>query len=434
MEGVPVTRIASRVLMQKEADPVLDCLKPTLIVPHYKDSARGSRKQERHGDNLKQPQSSAMVSPKALLSMVSQPLAQVLPIWSRQCRDPAAGQADTEILLQRIVDASAANVAAFDEAGDLLYASRAWRLFAEQNGFGTAKQAFGLHHLRACNEFPRREGRGLAEAIQQVLRGQHLEFHQEYVFEGATTTKWFLVRAARLDMLGGFRVLVTLEDMTRQRQAEEELRNIGGRLINAQEEERSHVARELSQRLAMLSIEIEQLRQKIPAKDKDLARHVQQVWSQTQELCSEVHRLSYQLHPYKLDHLGLSAAIKCLCEELSEHQDLRIKFQQKGFPVTLPPNITLCIFRVAQESLHNIMKHSGAHEARVLLTKTSEVLRLRVVDKGCGFDIEQAKTKKRLGLISMRERLRLVGGEIAIRSQPSKGTEIDVLVPLQGRV
>ena len=77
------------------------------------------------------------------------------------------------------------------------------------------------------------------------------------------------------------------------------------------------------------------------------------------------------------------------------------------------------------------MKHSGAHEARVLLTKTSEVLRLRVVDKGCGFDIEQAKTKKRLGLISMRERLRLVGGEIAIRSQPSKGTEIDVLVPLK---
>jgi len=217
-------------------------------------------------------------------------------------------------------------------------------------------------------------------------------------------------------MYSGF--WLTLEDITRRKLAEEELRHLGGRLIRAQEEERSRVGRDLhddlGQRLAIFSMELEQLRRKIPGERDDLTSSVKTLMTRAQDLASDIHRLSYQLHPFKLDTLGLSAAIKSLCEEISDRRDLKIKFQQKGFPVALPPDITLCIFRIAQEALHNIVKHSGAREAKLVLTKTAEAIRFRVVDRGYGFDIEAAKMKKRLGLLSMRERLRLVGGEISI--------------------
>ncbi len=346
-------------------------------------------------------------------------------------------QLDSEALLERIVSACASNVAAFDETGAILYVSRAWLVFAEQNGFTSVKDAYGLYHLQTCQDSAASraiEGASLKESVQRIIDGRHAEIHEEYVFNGPTTTKWFLMRAARIDMRGGFRALVTLQDITRRRKAEEELRNIGGRLINAQEEERSRLARELhddlSQRLALLAIGIEQLGQKVPESQSGLRSCVQHLWTQTNELCSDIHTLSYQLHPFKLDHLGLSAAIKSLCEELSGHQGLKIRFQQKGFPAELPEDVTLCVFRIAQESLHNVIKHSGARDAQVTVTRTAGAVRLRISDEGCGFDIEFAKTKKRLGLISMKERLRLVGGEISIHSQPAKGTQIDVLVPV----
>jgi signal transduction histidine kinase len=157
---------------------------------------------------------------------------------------------------------------------------------------------------------------------------------------------------------------------------------------------------------------------------------VEQLSQTTQELVADIHRLSYQLHPFKLDQLGLSASIEILCAELAEHQALKVRFRQQGLPVELPDDATLCVYRIAQESLHNVVKHSGATEAEVVLSMTRDAVRLRVTDNGSGFDLELAKGKKRLGLISMRERLRLVEGRVSIRSQPGQGTQIDAFIPL----
>lgn len=367
--------------------------------------------------------------------MVLEPELPTTPRWDglRQPKQPA-----NEKFLQRVVDACAANVVALDETGAVLHASRAWRIFAAKNGFQTVEGSYGLDALQGCNETAGivRAKNGFAHDVRQIIKGLHAEIQKEYIFKGAHATKWFLVRAAKLDMPGmpGFRILVTLEDITRRKLAEEELRHVGGRLIKAQEEERSRVGRDLhddlSQRLAVFSMELEQLRRQIPEERDDLSSSVRNLMTRAQELASDVHRLSYQLHPFKLDTLGLTTAIKSLCEEISDRRDLKIKFQQKGFPAALPPDITLCLFRIAQEALHNIVKHSGAREAKLVLTKTSEAVRFRVLDRGFGFDIEAAKMKKRLGLLSMKERLRLVGGEISIRSRPSEGTQIDVLIPL----
>jgi PAS domain S-box-containing protein len=227
-------------------------------------------------------------------------------------------------------------------------------------------------------------------------------------------------------------------DISERKRAEESLKYLGSRLIAAQEEERKRVARELhddlSQRLAVLSIELEQLGQKIE-KPASLRKRFHRLQLQAQEISSDLHRLSYKLHPSKLDHLGLAAAVKSLCDEVSLVQNgkLKVHFHQSGLPADLPKDTTLCIFRVSQEILRNCVKHSGAEFVQVVLTKRDHDIRLAISDNGCGFDTRSEVMEKGLGFISMQERLRLAGGEIQIYSQPGRGTRIDASVPLNGR-
>lgn len=223
-------------------------------------------------------------------------------------------------------------------------------------------------------------------------------------------------------------------DVSERKRAEEALKDVGGRLIAAQEEERRRVARELhddfNQRLAVLSIELEQLGQKLQ-KQVPLHRTVQRLQTQAQEIAAELHQLSYKLHPSKLDHLGLAAAVRSLCSELTESKKLKVEFHQSGFPATLDKDVTLCVFRIAQEGLRNCVKHSGAESARVVLTKNRNAVRLVVSDNGCGFNTKTALMEKGLGFISMKERLHLLGGEINVYSRPLRGTRIEVSVPLK---
>ena len=224
-------------------------------------------------------------------------------------------------------------------------------------------------------------------------------------------------------------------DISERKRAKEALKFLGSRLIAAQEEERKRVARELhddlSQRLAVLSIELEQLGQKIE-KPRNLRRCFHRLQLQAQEISNDIHRLSYRLHPSKLDHLGLAAAVKSLCEEISlvQGNKLKVHFHQSGFPTDLPKDTTLCIFRIAQEVLRNCVKHSGAEFIQLVLTKTDHAIRLAISDNGCGFDTRSDVMEKGLGFISMQERLRLIGGEISIYSQPRRGTRIEASVPL----
>ncbi len=141
-------------------------------------------------------------------------------------------------------------------------------------------------------------------------------------------------------------------------------------------------------------------------------------------------RLSHRLHRSKLDHLGLAAAVKGLCRELSERTNPDIQLKLKGFPATLSQEVTLCAFRILQEALRNSVKHSGAQTLQVLIEKAEDELRLSISDDGCGFDMESDAFRKGLGFISMKERLHLVGGTIRIESRPLRGTSISVSIPL----
>lgn len=344
-----------------------------------------------------------------------------------------------ETFLKKIVEACAANVAVLDESGNILYVSKPWRLSAEKQCLPLGRHPLDLRYLERGdnpNAAPSASASALTADIQDILDDKVREFRNEYWCPTPSGARWFVVHATRLELPGparGFRVLVNSEDTTRTRQTEEALRDLGGRLITAQEEERSRVARELhddlNQRMALLSIELEQLSQRIPADRENIRHSIQNVWSRVQEISSEIHRVSYQLHPSKLDHLGLVAGVKSLCNELGAHHEIKIAFREKGCQRVLPKEVTLCLFRIVQESLRNAIKHSGAHEASVTLAGSGKVVHLSVSDNGRGFDTGSVKAKSGLGLISMRERLRLVGGSISIHSTAC-GTKIEVSVPI----
>jgi PAS domain S-box-containing protein len=225
-------------------------------------------------------------------------------------------------------------------------------------------------------------------------------------------------------------------DISDRKRAEEGLLDLSGRLINAQEEERTRIARELhddfSQRLALLAIQLGQVSQGLPDSDKALIESLHIMWEKTTELSADVHKLSHRLHSSKLHHVGLLAAAKSLCEETSRHHELQIEFAHGDMPEEIAPNVALCFFRIIQEALNNIVKHSGAKRAQVNLSTEDSRICLRIVDAGVGFDTGSRKARAGLGLASMRERLRIMGGSIMIRSRPMEGTEIQAEAPLPG--
>ncbi|HEY0550020.1 MAG TPA: ATP-binding protein, partial [Verrucomicrobiae bacterium] len=151
--------------------------------------------------------------------------------------------------------------------------------------------------------------------------------------------------------------------------------------------------------------------------------------SRVQDLSSEVHKLSYQLHPAKLEQLGLVSATRSFCQELSKQRRLPVEFVHDDIARTLSRAVALCVYRIVQESLQNIVKHSRATQARVELRKSADELTLVVSDNGSGIDLKTVGHHAGLGLTGMRERVRLVHGRIAFRSAPGAGMRIEVAVP-----
>lgn len=218
-------------------------------------------------------------------------------------------------------------------------------------------------------------------------------------------------------------------DITDRKRTERSLKEMTGRLISAQEEERTRIARELhddfNQRLALLSIGLERLEQSMETHGT-CQSHIGDLRRLTQDIASDVHRLSHQLHPAKLEHLGLVAAIKGLCREMSDQYGGHINFHHRDVPSSVAKDAALCLFRVAQEALSNTMKHSGVRKGQLELFGDRGALHLCISDAGAGFDPEVVSDKGHLGLISMQERVHAAGGTIAVESRPSRGTRISV--------
>lgn len=215
------------------------------------------------------------------------------------------------------------------------------------------------------------------------------------------------------------------------RSRDQQVQTLAGRLIAAQEQERARIARELhddlSQKLALLSIDLAQL-VGLPGGSEGLTRHLQAAAMSVRDIATSVRNLSHQLHPARLEMLGLAPALRSLCRDMSSAHRLRIDFEHEPFNGPIPYDAALCLFRVTQEALRNVVKHSVSPVAQVRLSHAQGVVQLHITDSGRGFSLQPAEGG--LGLVSMRERVHFVGGQMAVRSMPGQGTRIDVSVPV----
>lgn len=224
----------------------------------------------------------------------------------------------------------------------------------------------------------------------------------------------------------------TSVDITERKAAEATLAS--QKLIEAHEEEKTRIARELhddiSQRISLLGMHLGLLKQGLPASALDLEQQIGEMHRQIGELASDIHGLSHGLHPAKLELLGLKAAVAGFCKELSDGHDVTIDVHFENIPGVLPPEISLCLYRVLQEALQNVLKHSVSRRAHVSLSGEINAVKLTVKDSGPGFDPHEAMRGRGLGLTTMKERLKVVGGQLSIHSEREHGTTIHAIAPL----
>jgi PAS domain S-box-containing protein len=248
----------------------------------------------------------------------------------------------------------------------------------------------------------------------------------------------FLVSAEVLQVSGQNCTLSVGADISERKQAEEMLSSMSRRLIEAQEKERAWIARELhddfNQKVAMVSVNLEYLKRGLSGSEVQAKSYAEEIKEQIKELGNDIHALSHRLHSSKLDYLGLATACKGFCRELSIRQSVEIEFHSENIPRELSKEISLCLFRVLQEALQNAVKYSGVRNFQVVLKCASGEVELSVSDSGSGFDLDEAMSGEGLGLTSMKERLKLVDGQLSIESKPGMGTTIYARVPLSPEI
>jgi signal transduction histidine kinase len=253
-------------------------------------------------------------------------------------------------------------------------------------------------------------------------------------------TMWDDHKGTLLAALGGLGVQSVLivalfVAMRRTRRAEKQLRRLSGRMLSAQEGERRRIAQELhddvSQRLALFAIELDELCSRSAGSDSSSRAKAGALSAKARSLSTDVHHIAYELHPAILDQLGLVPALRQFADQIATRHGIAVEVTEADWPRELPRDVSIALYRTVQEALQNVVKHSGAGEARVALQGSRKGVTLMVSDSGRGFDPEAAGVRMRLGLAGMRERLRLVRGELCIDSSASDGTVVAAGIPVE---
>lgn len=277
--------------------------------------------------------------------------------------------------------------------------------------------------------------------IETALSGQPVTYEAAFSLRGGT--RWmsvvYLPDLDELGMVKGFFTLIT--DITERKQVEEalrlsqeELRALAGQLFSAREEEARRIARELhdefGQRLAALNLKASEIASLLSSQPQLASENLQAMSREIGSVAKAIHDLSRRLHPAVLSQLGLELALESECTRYSQQHGALVEFQSGNIPEILPDDTALCLYRVVQAALQNISKHAHANRAMVAVETSDGEIVLTVQDFGRGFDLDAVRGEGGLGLVSMEERVRMVGGTISVHSQLGQGTQIEVHVPI----
>jgi signal transduction histidine kinase/ABC-type uncharacterized transport system substrate-binding protein len=344
----------------------------------------------------------------------------------------------SEMLKGAILTSISSGLAVLDQRGEIVTVNSRWKEFSRV--YGTSRDMelqVGTNYLEVCQRALVSGTAGAAQAlagVKAVLQGESQYFETEYAHPTPDGQRWFSMRVTPLQAVDGGAV-ISFNDITARKLAEQEREELAGRLINAEEQERSRLARELhddfNQRLAVLAVDLERCAEMIKHSPAEASERMLELWNRASEIGADLHTLSHQLHSSTLESLGLVLGVNAFCAEFAEQQGIQVDFVYENIPRSVAPQIALCLFRIVQEGLRNVKKHSGSSRAEVRLEGIDEAIHLSLFDRGAGFDRHNPSTQLGLGVRSMEERLRLVGGRFELQSDPMQGTRIDAWVPLK---
>ncbi|MBC7838626.1 MAG: PAS domain-containing protein, partial [Nitrospiraceae bacterium] len=355
----------------------------------------------------------------------------------------------SDAFTRAVLNSLSAHVCVLDKEGVIVTTNDAWKEFARKHADGTfifgevGDNYFGHCRRTVAGTLT---GQAILKSVEDVLAGRDLSVIYEYACQVPAEECWFLMRVTPLKDAKG--VVISHADISRRvrmglaleqhavllGEKQKELQSLAGKLIEAQEAERKRIARELhddfNQRLAALSVELESMERTSIALPELITRQLAAIRIQAGTLSDDLHDLAYRLHPSLLEHVGLEVAARDHVAEFAKRTGLSVRFTGREVPKTLSPEVATNLFRVLQESLQNVSKHAQATDVTVRLSGSSKGVGLSVRDNGQGFDLEEKNAgAKGLGLVSMQERTRGLGGFLRIHSLPRSGTKICAWIP-----
>jgi len=373
----------------------------------------------------------------------------VTDITERKVAEAALQASDA--FARAVLNSLSAHVCVLDKDGVIVKTNDAWKEFARCNSNpAVAGDDVGQNYLDVCRRAiagGQSTAQVIVEGVEAVLGGRQPSFSAEYPCHSPEEERWFLMRVTQLkESQGG---VISHTDISAQIQMarsleqhilllgekREELESLTGKLIQAQEQERKRIARELhddfNQRLAALSVELETLERAPIAPPEPIAQQLAVIRDHVGHLSDDLHDLAYRLHPSLLEHVGLEVAARDHVAEFTKRTGLPVTFTAREVPGTLSPEIATNLFRMMQESLQNVSRHAQATEVMVSLSGSSKGIGLSVRDNGKGFELKNKNARvKGLGLVSMQERARGLGGFLRIHSLPREGTKVCAWIPL----
>ena len=351
----------------------------------------------------------------------------------------ASSDRDAEAMLRSTLDALSAHVAVLDESGTIVAVNEAWRAFAEQTGYAGQDYGVGVNYLAVCERGAEvSEGAArTAQALHEIIAGTRQTFRMEYPCAGPNGVRWFQLRVTCPRPTCGRRIVIAHEDITDVKHAEEALARLNARILRLQDDERRRIARELhdttAQNLLVISLNAARLRDADRSGHETVSRLAADIIDLAEQSLQEIRTISYILHPPLLDDIGLESALRWLARGFGERSGITVEVGIRDIGKFLSRDAATTLFRVAQEALSNVHRHSASDWARISLRVRKNAVELDIADRGRGLGTEPVQSGDAqpvgVGIAGMRVRLEQLGGRLELRPR-RHGLLVRATVPI----